>query len=232
MKRSAFTMLELIVTIVVLALAFSAIPMMLTQNSKDLESTIEQEALYAASAKLSQMLTYKWDERSSVTSNSIATTTAKVLDIPASASTDTELARLPATRFRAGHFQVSGRRNFFSSETNASLLGNDLDDNVSGVDDIDDPISATLVSADTEDGYKASYQVTETTNYINDVTNYAQTNIKNEINLIAANRSNIKKIDIAVSMQYPGSNSFSYLFSLVSFSSNIGETPVASRVYP
>ena len=229
-RKTAFTFLELIVTIVVIGIAMTAIPMLLVQNNKALEQNLEQEALYAASTKLAQVLSYKWDEASTTNTAGVAQTQSHILDIPPSADTDTEFARIAGTRYRLGSFQLPGRRYMYSVETNASALGIDTNDlNIS--DDIDDPVSSSLIQADSQDGYKTDYNVTTTVSYIIDTNDYNQTTINNyELNQVTANRTNIKKVQIDVLKLLP-SGGTQAIFRLSSFSCNIGESPIFSRVY-
>ena len=62
--RSAFTMIELIFAIVVIAIAVVSLPMMVQTVSKGIEGNIVQEAIFAGSAQLNEATTYAWDESS------------------------------------------------------------------------------------------------------------------------------------------------------------------------
>lgn len=64
-RRSAFTLIELIFAIVIIAITVLSVPMMLQINSRGVQAGIDQEAVFAASAKLMQTLAYPWDEYSS-----------------------------------------------------------------------------------------------------------------------------------------------------------------------
>lgn len=227
-KRAAFTLIELIVTIVVLGFIVSALPTILIQDAKSREMTINQEAIYAATAKMAQILSYKWDEASSQDNETVSI--AKVLDIN-SAIADSELER-NTTRFRMGHFQVTGRRYMYSTETNSSALGMDADDNGTA-DDLDDfhNTAANLVTIDTEsDGYKRTYTINVQNSYAFDNANYANSSIGTfEFDLPTIERSNIKRILITVGTTINGEATT--LFTLRSYSSNIGESEVVSRTF-
>lgn len=65
-RRSAFTLIELVFAIVIVAITVLSIPVMLQINSRGIEASVDQEAVFAASAKLMQTLAYPWDENASV----------------------------------------------------------------------------------------------------------------------------------------------------------------------
>ncbi len=222
-SRFAFTLLELVVTIVVLGFIASAIPTLLISDQKSRDFSLVQEAIYASSAKMSQILSYKWDEASNENNNSISN--AKVLDI----NTGNAALWRASGKFRVGHFQETGRRSLFNDETNATTvanLGPDAD-----MDDIDDALTAAqnlLSGAASGDGYKDSYTIDVNVNYILDDANYSQTTINNfEFeNITNANPTNIKRLGITIK-----DSTGETLFNLTTYSSNIGESSVSSRVY-
>jgi len=60
--KQAFTLIELIISIVVIGLAFSAIPLMLKQESEMEIENIKQEAVMIATIKAGNILSFAWDE--------------------------------------------------------------------------------------------------------------------------------------------------------------------------
>ena len=60
--RKAFTLLELIFAIVIIAVSVIALPIMIQVNSRGVENNFLQEAIFAASAQLNEATTFKWDE--------------------------------------------------------------------------------------------------------------------------------------------------------------------------
>jgi len=231
MKKSAFTLIELIFTILILGFIATAMPMFMTKDMDARDESLVQEAIYAASAKMSQILSYKWDEGSNEDNNTISQ--AKVLDIPPSFFTDVALDRNGSSKFRVGHFQETGRRAMYTNtlETNASaLLGNDINDTFP--DDIDDLVNPTLVSGNAAaGGYKAAYTIQVTPTYINDrsvsIGGYTNT-IQNgfEFEQGTGFQTNIKRIRVDV-LDSAGQT----LFTLRTYSCNIGESSVASRIF-
>ncbi len=227
-RRSGFTLMELIITIVLLGIIFSAIPMILTQNQKASNQALSQEAIYAGVTKMSQLLTYHWDEHSIKDDPNLAIVYAKVLD--ANLSGDHELSR-HTKRYRIGHFEGSSRRSFFPSPTYAVAfadLGKDAPETLP--DDIDDFIANNqdLIAIDNEHGYKQTYLVDVSVNYASDLADYNQTTINgfafDTINMPSP--TNIKRITLAVSLNNQRQ------FQLESFISNIGETDIVSKVFP
>ena len=63
-KRFAFTMIELIFAIVIIAISVMSLPMMAQVNQKGIEQGILQEAIFAASAELMGASAGIWDKRS------------------------------------------------------------------------------------------------------------------------------------------------------------------------
>ena len=64
LHKTAFTMIELIFAIVIIAISVMSLPMMMQVTSEGMEKNIIQEAIFAASAQLSEATTYTWDEHS------------------------------------------------------------------------------------------------------------------------------------------------------------------------
>ena len=65
--KSAFTMIELIFAIVIIGISVISLPMMIQATGKSMEGSLAQEAIFAASAQLNQVLSYKWDANSQET---------------------------------------------------------------------------------------------------------------------------------------------------------------------
>jgi len=63
-KRFAFTMIELIFAIVIIAISVMSLPMMAVVTQRGMENNIVQEAIFAASAELMGATSGYWDENS------------------------------------------------------------------------------------------------------------------------------------------------------------------------
>lgn len=63
-KRAAFTLIELIFALVIIAISVASIPIMTNAIGKGVENNLLQETVFAASAQINQILSYRWDENS------------------------------------------------------------------------------------------------------------------------------------------------------------------------
>lgn len=63
-KKSAFTLIEVIFAIVVVSLTLLTLPMVTQVTSDEVEDSLAQEAIFAASAELNEALSAQWDENS------------------------------------------------------------------------------------------------------------------------------------------------------------------------
>lgn len=63
-KKSAFTLIELIFAIVIIAITVISLPMMNQTISKGIDSNLLQEAVFAAATELNEVTTTQWDEAS------------------------------------------------------------------------------------------------------------------------------------------------------------------------
>lgn len=77
-KKSAFTLIELIFAIVVIGISVVSLPMMMQTTSDAIDGNLVQEAIFAASSELNGAISANWDEHSMQdTNNSLA----RVIDI-------------------------------------------------------------------------------------------------------------------------------------------------------
>ncbi len=63
-KRYAFTLIELIFAIVVIAISIMSLPMMTRVTAKGMQNNLLQEAIFASAAELSRATTFVWDDAS------------------------------------------------------------------------------------------------------------------------------------------------------------------------
>lgn len=173
--RAAFTMIELIFAIVVIAITVLSLPVMLRVNQNAMENNVVQEAVFASAAKMMQVLSYPWDEHS-VNIQNIGSYT-KVVDIPGGAAIYARKYDLYGNtnangNYRVGHIIEDGHRRFHNYlSPNAAVSTINSDDN-NTVDAIDDRGQANLhfenVVADKSTGYKKDYTMNVTVSYIAD----------------------------------------------------------------
>lgn len=71
LQKPAFTMIELIFAIVIIAITVVSLPMMTQVNASGIEKGYIQEAIFASSAEVHQALSYRWDANSTPDGNAV-----------------------------------------------------------------------------------------------------------------------------------------------------------------
>ena len=202
-KRFAFTMIELIFAIVVIAISVVSLPMMTQATQRGIESNILQEAIFAASAELMGATAGYWDERSMEDED--FSNDSRVINI----HSGTEPA-CNADRLRPGHILQPLHRRCLESDLSSNL--NLTDTSIFSLDDAENTTSTDIFVDDTatgtadETGYKELY--TSTT-----VVSQSSTN------------ANVKVITVTVS------NSDGIVTVLRTQSANIGEIDYYKRTF-
>ena len=79
-KKSAFTLIELIFAIVIIAVSVMSLPMMTQATSKGIEANIVQEVIFATGAILNESTTYYWDSNSMDDSNTTSNGYSRVVN--------------------------------------------------------------------------------------------------------------------------------------------------------
>ncbi|MCW8894663.1 MAG: hypothetical protein OQK48_05900 [Sulfurimonas sp.] len=158
-SKLAFTMIELIFAIVVIAISVMSLPMMIQVTSQGVESNIVQEAIFAASAELMGATSYYWDDNSMQDMN--ISHLSRVIDISGDCNGD---------RLRNGHIaQPLHRRCLDSNTTGARNAPGGI------VTDLNDAAITQSIFTDigSAEGYKNNY-----TSTINVAPDGADANIK------------------------------------------------------
>lgn len=166
-RRSAFTLIELIFAIVIISIIVLSIPMMTQVTSKSLEGSVDQEAIFGASAKVLQTLSFPWDENSSDIEMVLegATVLSGLVDIPGG----TTALDYNSTTCRPGVLNRFCRIDNNGAEVNVSNLGND---NVNGlIRGIDDSNGTFTLNTGSSQGYKREYRTVTTVSYVSDNNN-------------------------------------------------------------
>ena len=150
-NRFAFTMIELIFAIVIIAITVMSLPMVTQITSKGIESNIAQEAIFAASGELMGATAGYWDEKSMLDIN--VSHLSRVIDI----SNDCN----DTTKLRPGHINQPYHRRCIDDTTintahnlNTAFLGAD-------VFDLNDAAITQDIFVDTTTdaaGYKETYE--------------------------------------------------------------------------
>jgi len=159
MRRSAFTLIELIFAMVIIAIAFSVLPKVLYLATKTSITTLKEEAMYNAVAYAGLIRASAWDENNT-----------EVDDILLVESGASEYDCNTSTGYREGGF--SGSRNCLDEKT-ASALGSDGGD----LDDIDDFGSINAQNSNNS----RNYDINASVDYVED-TFFSTTQINNSTN--------------------------------------------------
>ncbi len=236
-KRAAFSLIELVLAIVVIAISVMTIPLMLQQSAKNDRFTALQESIFAARTKLGNILTFKWDQNSIEEGEII-----RVLDVNAG---DSELDRLLTTQDgnrRIGHLLVDKRRRFKDKNTTlaerypTSAVDNDPDGNPDDIDDFQDEqavIGFVGTGSSTTGGFDyldKELNITTKLYYLPDTADYNATDINftfdvaNKRSLTNPNATNIKMIELTVTSTLNDRHPFVFR----SFSANIGQSMLDS----
>ncbi len=224
--RKGFSLIELVFAIVIIALTVVSLPTMNDATSKGEETNLVQEAIFAASAQLNQVATYRWDENSQEENVS----TSKVVWVSSSDCNET-------TKLRPGHiFQQYHRRCLNDKDLRptdesdfANNASNETDENSSDPnddDDLDDTIqdTATMYEGDatTATGYKTDYDSEINVSYAGFTGEVGDDSTKEE----DSSTHNIKKIVIKVK-----NKDGELITTLSTYSSNIGEVDYIKREF-
>ena len=217
-------MIELIFSMVILAIAMVSIPTVLSQNTNSNIYSLNQEAFLAGAVKMGNILSYDWDEN-----NTGDQEIKYVLDVT---NGDSELNRTDSdSRYRVGHIKEKYRRSFDSNITYASTnLGYDSDDN-NTPDDIDDFNNTEYnltVASQSDSDYVKNFRFETKVYYVSDEANYSDINITFNFPIQSENPStNIKMIEVEVI----DSDENKTVAIFRSYATNIGTTKLLSRTF-
>lgn len=206
MVRKAFTLIELVFAIVIIAISVVSLPMMTQTTSKGIEGNIVQEAIFAAVAIMNDSSSYYWDHSSLEDYN--ATQRAAVINTGAG-----DCIAAGATNKRIGQISRVCLQN--NATTPLYAYSTDSIDYVTQVYN-NTPI---LVGAASAASYKNSYSMTATVNHC-----YAGTCIQFGKE---ANNPDLKEMQIAVTKTGEAKNRV----ILRTYSANIGEPKIESRTF-
>ena len=214
LRRSAFTMIELIFAIVVIAVSILSVPLMIETNNRALERSVAQEAVFLASSVLSVATTEVWDNRSIVnTGETDVYVASKILDVN-DADSGSPYARATIngeiSNIRIGGLLEDRHRQFYDYNSSKAV-----DEQPKPVGDagftvaIDDSVAGIA-------GYKSAYTVSGRRIYVNDATNVFTTPVA------GLGVSNLKMTEVTVT----GDDSVARLRA---YTANIGEADYAKR---
>ncbi len=197
--RFAFTMIELIFAIVIISIAVVSLPMMVQVTSRGMESSLVQEAIFAASAELTGATSYYWDKNSMYDSN--LSRYSRVIDIGGTCENN---ASSPRHRLRLGHIAQPYHRRC-------------LEDNAISTADINDTTFPNLNNA----SHGSEIIFTDTTK---NSAGYKETYTSTVTIAQGFSDSNIKKITVLVE-----NSSGDDITMLSTYSANVGELDYYKR---
>lgn len=213
-SRSAFTLLEVVFAIVVMAIVIVSLPVVMGSNQKGIDTTIVQEAIFGASAELNQVLSYRWDENS-INEIDDPFALSKVIETGDCSNTNTSLNY----RLRPGHIAQPLHRRCL--EQNATLVTSEVDfgqdsGDMDDIDDINRSSKSMFINVGTASGYKQDFKSELNITYANIGT------WPNEVNATA---QDAKLIEITVK------DGTTVITKLRSYTLNIGEVDIYKKTY-
>jgi len=181
LKKSSFSLIELIFAIVIVGITVTAIPMLLNTSSNNMETNLESKTFYNAYGVLMSIKTLDWDENNTKDDNFYKVLTAN-----------------------DGDNELKCERNGTVELNNSS--GADCDDNTTshiGIDDGEDANdSSTFDDVDDFNDYNvtnlAHYDIRIGVRYVKDDTDYSAKNIFYNDDLTTSNNTNIKEIELNI----------------------------------
>ncbi len=229
-KHSAFTIIELLFAIVIIGLTVLSLPMMMQVNMDSSQASIQEEAIFAASAKMMQVLSYPWDEHSINPNQPLSS--EKVVNVPLGnakySQRDINNTVDSNSSFRIGHVRQDLHRRFHENNTFAffnvsNLVGND-DFTIIGMEEmaqLNIPLSGLAGSGT----YKDNYTMNVAVNYISDADPAANTPFILQTATIA-NPSNIRMVTVSIR-----DGNAATIATLRAYATNIGEVDYFKRTY-
>jgi prepilin-type N-terminal cleavage/methylation domain-containing protein len=228
--RSGFSLIELVLAIVIIAISVMTIPLMLSQSANSISFALTQDSILAARTKMGNILSYEWDANSSDSTGS--DTVIRVLDV---INGDADLNRTALydvdINRRIGHVIEDKRRRMYEGNlTNKSFPSPDV--NLATKTSINNfhNENVMMLSGSGLD-YVRDFNMSTKIWYLNDGADYNAT-IINDFDFVVTAKSditdinkstNIKMIEIDVSSD-DGQD-----FKFRAFSCNIGQSTLEER---
>ena len=207
--KPAFSLIELIFSIVIIAIAFMSIPTLMMQAQRSDEFSIYQEAILATSTKIKNILSYRWDENSINSDNLV-----RVLDVSDGDIRFYRNETIDGNKSRTGHFAYTKRRSFFTDLTLPTGAKDGYDD----IDDFDSETNTLIGVSFAADDYKKNITLNTSVYYVDD------TDLSKFSKEDAGHATNIKMIEVKSTVD-------DIEIILRAFSTNIGERELMFRSF-
>ena len=239
----AFTMIELIFAIVIIALIVVAVPRIIATNSLSMERSIVQEGIYAVATKISQILSFHWDQNSLDTTETLST--SKILDIAGGTANYTRSAIPDANATRIGGLVLDYHRRFHDTVTNATATMTGGSVGTLG-ENIGSDLNFTETQSTGSGGYKRMYRMDSNVIYVSDRLNSAGGSIDvnasntpfgtndfvfSTSSLAAGTTSNLKMVELWLEQSDDEGVSWQRVVVLRAYAANIGEIDFVKRRY-
>ena len=221
--KKGLTLIELIFTIVIIAVVFTVIPKIVFALNKSDAFSIKQDALFNAMTFMQMLSRLSWDENGATT-NLILETNSTNFKCDAT------------TKYRIGGFTGSRNCDNNSTISASSVLGTDGEAFSYLYNDIDD-FDGKTIDSNTSTAKKYSLHVkavyvNDTAPIVFDYPNKRATIDLTQSSVLSSGSSNVKKIDVNVT--YQGKKTEEHNSSITQFtylSSNIGKFFLSKRAW-
>jgi len=208
--RKAFTLIELIFSMVIIAIAFSVLPKILQLSIKSSTTSLKEEAMFNAVAYVGLIKSTAWDENNT-----------KVDDILLVNNGNNEYNCDETTGYRIGGMR--GSRNCFNEKNASSLIEDTDDDNYR--DDMDDFVTIQAKNYNASRNYDLNVSVI----YIKDI-GLNETKYYDERNA-SSTATNTKFITVIVQTNKKGNVLGNNFVKIPFIAQNIGQIQVNRRVW-
>jgi type II secretory pathway pseudopilin PulG len=209
LKKSSFSLIELIVAIIVVGISITAIPMLLNVSSNSQKINLEEKSFFNAFSLLTLIQTQEWDENNTKDDNYYKVLTSINGD-----------SQLKCIRKGVEELDNKSGATCAADYNKTSAIGIDTgedENNVSTFDDIDDFNLYSTVTNETN--------ITAHVFYINDNIDYSQKNLFFTENNNLTNDSNLKMVELNITNK----DTHHEIAILKYFTSNIGMVKIESR---
>ena len=212
--KKALTIIELIFTVVILALIFTVIPRIIFVSNKSIETSATEEAIFNMMAKMSDIVFKEWDENNTQSDEILV-----VNDPPQNLALDCN----STYGYRIGGFR--GSRNC-KDDINISSIG--ADSNEPPYDDIDD-YNNLEENTSTSGKRKKYYTLDMYASYVDEwnLSNYNLDSFSYKFSNKNKDKSNIKRVEVVVSYKVNGKEK--NISDIKYYGANIGHSIIESE---
>lgn len=151
-RRAAFTLIELIFAIVIIAISVISLPMMSQTVAEGIDANIVQEAIFASATELNEAVTAHWDEASM--EDNATTSFARVINSLGDCNANPISQRY---RRRPGHIVQPLHRTCLNN-LGLAISNANTNNNIDSLDDMGHGTANITIGAVGSEGYKEIYQ--------------------------------------------------------------------------